>query len=381
MGGILHLSANGHLQQNSMKVFEKYYPGCNFMLATPPIAGDIPRIELPENMFKWLDYGDKKVYGEIEALCLERKVDRIILHSSFYKNVKLAEYLKSRFICTVYWLFWGYELYNALAEDFGVSFTDEKFNPFKIRTYYYPGKVKHLLRYIKYGYTFSDILRKTGEISDYFCFWNKYDYDLYVKYFGDKVKYKLFGYVCRERDAGEVETYEFPAKRPVVLINHQASLTGNHLTIMKKVKELDTDGKFDVCMPLSYGSSHIRNMCMKEGRKMFQDKFLPILDFLPREEYFSRIDAAQVAIFGQKRQEATGNIGRLLIMGTKVFMREDNPLYHYYKSKGYIVYSFEKDLNSIDSMDSLSKEEMVHNRMVWYRTRLYYDDFMPHFLD
>ena len=381
MSSILHLGFNGNLQQDSFKVFERYYPNQNIMIATPPRSGDVAKINLPGQAFRWLDYGDSHTYPEILALCEDKKVDRILLHSVFKRNINLAAYLKSHLKCRVYWLFWGFELYNALGEDLGVPFVDEKFNPFKIRTYYYPNRFKHYLRHLRYGITCSDILKRAKGVVDYFCFWNEYDYRLYVKYFGDEIKYKYFGYVCRNRDSKEEQTFDFPEKSRVILLNHQASVTGNHFTLMKKVKELDPNNSFLIMMPLSYGSKSIRKQCLKVGSKMFLDKFYPILDYLPKEEYFNIINKPQVALFGQKRQEAAGNIGRLLIVGTKVFLREDNPMLSYYRDKGYCVFSFEKDLNSIEDLNPLTREQMVHNRKVWYQTRSYYEDFMPNFFD
>lgn len=198
--GILHLGFNGHLQQNSMLVFEHYYPGENFMMAIPPKGNDAVIVDLPDSIFKWLDYGDSSKYPEILKFCEDRGINKIVLHAAHYRNVSLAEYLKSQMSsCTIYWLFWGFELYNALGEDLGVDFIDEKFNLFKKRTYYYPNRVKHYLRYLKYGYNYVDVLKQVSKVADYFCFWNMYDYKLYTKYFGDDVKFKLFGYVCREK--------------------------------------------------------------------------------------------------------------------------------------------------------------------------------------
>lgn len=379
---MLHLGFNGHLLQDSMSVFERYYPGRNFMIAIPPKGNSPAIVDLPDSVFSWLNYGDSSEFSSILKFCEEKSINKIILHSVFNANVNLAEYLKSKISnCTVYWLFWGFELYNTLGEDFGVNFVDEKFNLLKIRTYYYPNKVKHYLRYFKYGYNCSDVIKKATKVADYFCFWNEYDYNLYTKYFGNSVKFKLFGYVCRDKVEGEIEVYDFPKKEQTILINHQASVTGNHYTLMKKIKNIDPNGIFSICIPLSYGSESIRKMCLKLGNRLFRDKFQPILKFMPRDDYFRKIDSAQVALFGQKRQEATGNIGHLLTVGTKVFLREANPLLMYYKGKGYHIFSIEKDLISESSLSPLTEEQKIHNRKVWYRTRLYYDDFMPTLFD
>lgn len=361
--------------------FEKYYPGQNYVI----IEGDNKGIDInikfniPENLSLNINYANPSTWKDILSICKKRNVDKIVLHSAYRDNVLLTEYLKSQISCKVYWIFWGYELYNSLGEDYGLSFCDEKFNLLKIHTYFYPNRFKKYLRRLIYGYNLVDVLKKATEICDYFCFWNKYDYDLYTKYFGDKVKFKLFAYGCSYRNDGENEVYEFPEKRQSVIINHQASKTGNHFTLMKKMKEIDPESTFDIYMPLSYGTRFLRNQCIKMGYNSFGNKFHPITEYLPKEEYFSKINSAQVALFGQKRQEATGNIGRMLIVGTKVFLREENLLLKYYRDKGYLIYSMEKDLTSIDSLSPLTKEQMVHNKKVWYNTRLYYDDFMPNF--
>lgn len=383
MSGILHLGFNGNLQEDSFKVFERYYPGKNIMLAKPPRKGDALKIHLSGNIFRWIDYGDSKYYEEILELCKVKGVGKILLHSASRSNVNLAEFLKSRIECKVYWLFWGFELYTALGEDIGVSFVDEHFNVFKPRTYLMPNRIKHYLRRFRYGINYVDVIKKASEVVDYFCFWNKYDYYLYTKYFGDRVKYKYFGYTSRykENETDAEETYDFPQKIKAVIINHQASVTGNHITLMRRIRMLDPDKTFRIYMPLSYGSKYLRRCCLKKGRKWFKNSFYPILRYMPKEEYFSIINKPQVALFGQKRQEASGNISRLLIEGTKIFLREDNPLLGYYRDKGYYVFSFENDLRTIEDLSPLTYDEQVHNRKVWYRTRTYYDDFMPDFFN
>ena len=75
MSSILHLGFNGNLQQDSFKVFERYYPNQNIMIATPPRSGDVAKINLPGQAFWWLDYGDSHTYPEILALCEDKKVD------------------------------------------------------------------------------------------------------------------------------------------------------------------------------------------------------------------------------------------------------------------------------------------------------------------
>ena len=102
---------------------------------------------------------------------------------------------------------------------------------------------------------------------------------------------------------------------------------------------------------------------------------------MPVDEYNAFLDSIPVAIFGAMRQEAAGNIIRLLKSGTKVYLRERNPLYQYYKKRGFIVFSFENELNNILDLQPLSTDEQIHNMKVAEKTQVYYEDFMPSFFD
>ena len=102
---------------------------------------------------------------------------------------------------------------------------------------------------------------------------------------------------------------------------------------------------------------------------------------MPLNEYNNFLDSIPVAIFGTMRQEAAGNIMRLLKSGTKVYFREKNPLFQYYKEKGFIVFSFERELNDITDLQCLSEEGQLHNMQVAENMRVFYEDFMPSFFD
>ena len=218
---------------------------------------------------------------------------------------------------------------------------------------------------------------------DYFCFWNYEDYKLLKQNFNVDIQYKFFAYNAGYK-LGFDELYERNleySERRSILINHQASLTGNHLTIMNRINAIDCNNQYKKICPLSYGSKYIRKIVLKKGTDLFLDKFFPVLDYMPRDEYFDLITSVDVAFIGAKRQEASGNIINLLGNGVKVFLREDNNLLRYYRDKGFIVFSFDKDFNSIKDLEPLSLEEQEWNRDCRLRNRIYYEQFMPSFFN
>lgn len=228
----------------------------------------------------------------------------------------------------------------------------------------------------------SDVFKEALTMIDYFCFWNYKDYELLQAHFHTNIKYKYFAYMASEETAIKVNIEDVVCKKSkTLMINHQASNTGNHNTVMKKIAWLDTKNDYKKIVPLSYGSSRIRKLVLRQGQHLFKEQFNPILEYMPRDKYFELMSSVEVAVFGQKRQEASGNISTLLKNGVKVFLREKNNLLQYYREKGYIIFSFEKDLNSIDDLKPLSLEEQAYNRDCSVRNRIYYDRFMPSFFE
>ena len=103
------------------------------------------------------------------------------------------------------------------------------------------------------------------------------------------------------------------------------------------------------------------------------------MEYLKTDEYFKMLKNVDVAVFGQRRQEASGNIIQLLRNGVKVFLRNDNSLLEYYRKQGYIIFSVENDLTRETLFTPLSLDEQVHNRQTYLDNRFYYSDFMPEF--
>ena len=325
----------------------------------------------------------KKNFPLILQLCSENNIDKIILHGLKSDLVDCLKFLKQNIDCRVYWIFWGYELYFTLGNLGKYKLFDGFLNPFLRDTYYSPNRLSFIVKRFFYGKRLlSDVFKEALTMIDYFCFWNYKDYELLQAHFHTNIKYKYFAYMASEETAIKVNIEDVVCKKSkTLMINHQASNTGNHNTVMKKIAWLDTKNDYKKIVPLSYGSSRIRKLVLRQGQHLFKEQFNPILEYMPRDKYFELMSSVEVAVFGQKRQEASGNISTLLKNGVKVFLREKNNLLQYYREKGYIIFSFEKDLNSIDDLKPLSLEEQAYNRDCSVRNRIYYDRFMPSFFE
>lgn len=381
---ILHLSFDGHGVDRYIPLFEHFYPNRNiwYISEIKKAPKRMNKYEA-ENVHWTKPWIDKIYLQEIAELSRNNIIERIVCHgcSSIYNEILELLFREKKY--KVYWLFWGFELYRPLGYSGKKRMIDDEsfWNPISYcqPTIYAQFFWSTIMRRGKS----EDTLKKFLEYADYFCFWLYEDYLLLQKYYPNHAQFRHFQYGAswkgREKQ-GLTEKY-FEKEPRTVMINHQASMFGNHTTILKKLKSLKGIDAFKITAPLSYGSRMVRLKTCWLGKRYFKDNFQPLVDYIPRDDYFNIVGKVGVAIFGQLRQEAAGNLVFLLANGTKIFMREESTLFQHYKKYGFIVFSFEKDLNSIDDLKELSLEEKRHNAKVYESYDNFYEDFMPKLLD
>lgn len=376
---VLHICRDHNFVTQSARIFEEYYPGEN-VFVIHSTTGQL-KIVKDSSGFEVMNLYDRANHERLAELCQSMGVDKIVLHALVDYMPALLEHLRISISFTTYWIFWGYELYETIAYEKGYKLVDEPFSLFRKECYYTPNRVSKLIRKLTHNYR-PAAFESLFPLIDYFCFWNKADYDLLRHYYDTPAKFRYFSYGANRN--GMPPSNLAPLRKEntgSILVNHQASLFGNHITVFKRLREIDPDNTHDIIVPLSYGSEPIRKRVNKVGNKMFGNRFKPLLVFMPADKYFEIINSVDVAIFGQRRQEASGNIIEMLKNGVKVFLRDYNNLLDFYRNKGYIIYSFERDLTSAESLSPLTFEQKEHNRQVYLDNRTYYDGFMPHFFD
>lgn len=378
--GILHLCFDGNFINSCYNVFEKFFPNKNIFIVDCP-KGNLEIVKQNKRVIPLSI--TRENYFSILTIFNNNNVGKIVIHGVASSYSGLLRYLEERgLVFKCYWIFWGYELYNALGQSGKIKLIDEKLNPFKFRTYIYPNRYNKILRILTRKPTAESNLLPLLKFADYFCFWNYADYELLMKYYNTNICFKYFAYSANYRSNNSTELFQHSVKNnKTILINHQASLTGNHYTVMKKIHLIDVNNEFLKVVPLSYGSKYIKKVVLGIGKKFFNEKFSPITKYLDKSDYFDLISKVEVAIFGANRQEASGNIHSLLKNGVKVFIRNHNNLLQYYRKKGYLIFSFDDELNSLADLMPLSVEEQMHNFNISKDTKIYYDDFMPTFFD
>ena len=107
-----------------------------------------------------------------------------------------------------------------------------------------------------------------------------------------------------------------------ILVGNSATPTNFHLDVFKKLQRYQNEN-IRIFVPLSYGLKTYAEEVIKSGKELFGDRFVPLTDFMPKEDYFKFLMNIDIAVFANDRQQALGNIIALLYAGKKVYIRSD----------------------------------------------------------
>lgn len=122
-----------------------------------------------------------------------------------------------------------------------------------------------------------------------------------------------------------------------IQIGNSADPSNNHLEILDKLYPF-RDENITIYAPLSYGCQEYANSVIKIGKELFGDKFVPLTEFMPFDQYLNFLGRVDIAIFNHKRQQAMGNIITLLGLGKKVYMRNDVSSWRTFSKAGIKIY-------------------------------------------
>lgn len=346
---IVHLMQDIKFAYSEIEVFETFYPGISLYVFPKEVEFDKERFGNVKYMF--YDKVQNRSWHEIGKDCGE-KIDYVMVYYATDNHMRIALNLQRLYGSKIYWMFFGSDLYSQIERRYNYPLFDNSSSNFF-----------HRLKLLIGGYSNWLLFRKFVSRIDSFCFWNPYDFQLLKKYIPCSAKYRFYTHGKGGRTDKEIE---FPEKlNNQVQINHSASLTGNHLTILKKIKTIDTNNVLSLLIPLSYGDMDMSSKVelFLSGTKM---NYFLLKNFMATDDYLNLINKSSVAIFGHNRQEAGGNIHFHILNGTKVFLRNRNNLLRLYRDIGLHVYSFEDDLKTIeDILTPLTLEQKKENAAIF----------------
>lgn len=254
------------------------------------------------------------------------RADKVIIHGLFnsYAIVLLA--LQPWLLKKSYWMIWGGDLY---AYEFGHR--------------NWKWKLKEFFR--------RPVIKRMGHLVTYV----DGDVELARNWYGATGRY----HECIMYTSNIYREYAIksePHGTINIQIGNSADSSNNHLEILEKLAPF-RDQNIAIYAPLSYGSQEYAQSVINMGRDRFGDKFKPITDFIPFDQYLDFLGKIDIAIFNHKRQQAMGNIITLLGLGKKVYMRSDITPWAMFKKKGVKIYE-----SSAIELSSIDERSMKYNR-------------------
>lgn len=344
---ILHLLFVDKFGEYAIKQFSGFAMHSEFVIVTNKWE------TLPEQSYENIRQikANSKEFDEL----LDRLKDynAIIIHGLFHPwQAKVLKSVPSD--VKVAWVFWGADLYGR--ED--------------IKNNYLSLSSKHLIRMHKFKYFITQKRVKNNYEIPYellnridYCLTDIHeDYTFAKEYIGNGLKELWYNYYSVEDTIGDLALSTI--KGEDILIGNSCTIECNHLDAFHILKKFKLPQSSKLIVPLSYGEPWLRKKIMRKGKQLFKVRFSPLVDFLPRDDYNQYILGCAVAIMPHYRPQAFGNILTALWLGCRVYLSERNPLYSFFKRKGILIYSMEKDLKPTcpDALKALSEEQRNVNR-------------------
>lgn len=290
-----------------------------------------------------------------------KNYDMVCLH--WLDDAKMQLLARANQSVKFVWIGWGGDYYDLIAGDTTKllkpkTLTLSHKHRIQTASLLFKSKIKQIIRKIIYKK-----IEKQHIINriDFFAPVLYEDYELLIKVIpGFKPHYLAWNYGTLEDDMikGFEDHVVFGNN---ILLGNSASYENNHLDLFDQIKN-STMVNSKIIAPLSYGDSYYREKVIYEGREIFLDRFIPIIDFMPIHEYVQLLSSCAFAVMGHLRQQALGNIVIMLYLGAKVFLDKSNPVYIFFKHQNTFVYTLDEFDNEVKS--KLTEEQIESNRSI-----------------
>lgn len=258
----------------------------------------------------------------------------------------------------VYWIFFGMELYQMpLLQTIFDEITERNYleirkNGGKI-SQYIPTKIYKQFLLVREKIVYKKMEQVLSRIN-YFCHWNILDFKYTKNMFPNfRAEYLHFWH-----GTNDLENYDITSilqtkfhdhknykNKKIIMIGHSASISLNHLSILKYLKELRND-KFVVACPLSYGSKNNKKIIQKYLRENYEGGYITLENIISLKDYRTFLSNIDILVMNNIRTQGAGNIADALRLGKKVYLHPKNTFYRMLKQMGITIYTVEDLYNS-----------------------------------
>ena len=296
------------------------------------------------------------------------KYRAIIFHALSFPKISFLSKLTKLSGLKLIWILWGADLYSHLhLKGYKLLNYEPSMLDINERILFYGGLKGFMLLQIKKVMKKRKCVLSNFEQAisklDIVCAYDE-DFSLLKKYFLNvSSKCLFYNYYPIEISLGE-KLINRQVTENNILIGNSNAPTNNHYSAFQIIYN-NKNISSKIIVPLSYGGSKgYRKFIIDKGKKMFGDKFTPLINFLPINDYYELLLTCGILIMPHLRQQAVGNIVIVLYLGAKVYLYEENSLYSFFNKIGVTVFSINKITNSPEEFSLLDQSTILRNRKI-----------------
>lgn len=292
------------------------------------------------NVYYISDY--RETVSNNELLSKYNLADKIIISGVFYCVDYLFK-LKPEIIKKIYLHFWGGDFYSLSRDHISETHSIKR----KFKLLYKRNRLKKLVK-------------KVGGVINLIPI----DYDSLSQIMNYHHPNHFIAPMCGNPNKTVnlqklKENYKSSEKIRVILGN-SATITNNHLEVLLNLVRFKND--IIVYCPLSYGDMYYAKKVANAGKELLGDSFIPIFDYMAKENYMQLLYNCDIGIFNIQRQQAMGNIDSMLQFGKKVYIRKNSVLKEYYCDLGIVTYDVESiEHQSLEDFKEINNEIAENN--------------------
>lgn len=333
-------------------MFEEAFPEENlFVVANRASSSHFKYVKADYHVLSRVDFMQRKD---------EFEFTHVYIHLLNARKINILKKVNTSH-AAVYWIIWGLDLYNKLLQVRGFEMIDKQSSYYRNHLTF--SRLFPLFSQWKQKLYAASALRFISQRIDYIVTDTvEQDYDYLVRYYPSlqNKPWKDFFYYPLDVILGpKLLTAQVTGHD--IIIGNSASLTNNHEYVMRILSRFSI-GERRVVVPLSYsGKRGYVESVVKAGNSYFKENFVPLLKFMPLDEYNRLQMSIGIALYGNWRQEAIGNILVALYLGSKVFLSRVNPVYEWALSRRLVVFALE-DISQ-EAIDT----PLPHADMLWNR--------------
>jgi hypothetical protein len=362
---ILHLVHDEKFVDMAFRIFEEVKPGQNECIVLSSSDELIYIKTTPCTIIDPMVMDLKKIVSKIE------EYDIIIIHMlDIYKRLILQHISKNS---KIVWIGFGVDYYDLIIKkntDLFDNYTTKLYHQNKLkRSLKVPIYKNNKFLFIRFLKNIRYVLQRRKKIKlvnsiGFFAPVLSSEYDMIKEtIYNFKPQFLDWNYGTLEDDL--IMGFEnIKLSKKSILIGNSATYENNHLDIFKLLDRLNIK-EHKIITPLSYGSIEYRDQIKCIGEEIFGDNFLPLIDFVPINEYITIISSCSVVIMNHIRQQALGNIITMMYLGAVIILKKENPIYKFFKKEGAIIFSVEELENNISLLKyHLHQQDIEINRKI-----------------